>query len=151
MFLRAFIGSLVLVLSQVTYASLPDFTGIVEESSPAVVKVIAEVRAPAPDNSNRTEQLEELEQLPDALKRFFQYRNPPAPRGGSGSGFIISEDGYIVTNHHVVDGADQVIVRLSDRREYDAEVIGTDQDRTWHCCESKLMICRSLSWVSQPI
>ena len=127
MLLRAFFCSLILVASQATTASLPDFTEIVEDSSPAVVKVMAEVRTPPPDASNRMEQLEELDQLPDALKRFFQYRNPPAPRGGSGSGFIISEDGYIVTNHHVVDGADRVIVQLSDRREYDAEVIGTDQ------------------------
>ena len=127
MLLRAFFCSLILVVSHAATASLPDFTEIVEDSSPAVVKVMAEVRTPTPDASNRMEQLEELDQLPDALKRFFQYRNPPAPRGGSGSGFIISEDGYIVTNHHVVDGADRVIVRLSDRREYDAEVIGTDQ------------------------
>ena len=127
MLLRAFFCSLILVASQAAIASLPDFTKIVEDSSPAVVKVMAEVRTPSPDASNRMEQLEELDQLPDALKRFFQYRSPPAPRGGSGSGFIISEDGYIVTNHHVVDGADRVIVQLSDRREYDAEVIGTDQ------------------------
>ena len=127
MLLRALFCSLILVASEVAVASLPDFTEIVEDSSPAVVKVMAEVRTPPPDASNRMEQLEELDQLPDALKRFFQNRNPPAPRGGSGSGFIISEDGYIVTNHHVVDGADRVIVQLSDRREYDAEVIGTDQ------------------------
>lgn len=127
MFLRAILCSFCLVVSQVAAASLPDFTVIVEQSSPAVVKVMAEVRAPASNNADQMEQFEELDQLPDALKRFFQNRNPPAPRGGSGSGFIISEDGYIVTNHHVVDGADRVIVRLSDRREYDADVIGTDQ------------------------
>ena len=127
MLLRAILCSFCLVVSQVAAASLPDFTVIVEQSSPAVVKVMAEVRAPVSNNTDQMEQLEELNQLPDALKRFFQNRNPPAPRGGSGSGFIISEDGYIVTNHHVVDGADRVIVRLSDRREYDADVIGTDQ------------------------
>ena len=127
MLLRAILCSFCLVVSQVAAASLPDFTVIVEESSPAVVKVMAEVRAPVSNNTDQMEQFEELNQLPDALKRFFQNRNPPAPRGGSGSGFIISEDGYIVTNHHVVDGADRVIVRLSDRREYDADVIGTDQ------------------------
>lgn len=127
MLLRTILCSFCLVVSQVAAASLPDFTVIVEESSPAVVKVVAEVRAPESNNTDQREQLEELNQLPDALKRFFQNRNPPVPRGGSGSGFIISEDGYIVTNHHVVDGADRVIVRLSDRREYDADVIGTDQ------------------------
>jgi serine protease Do len=45
-----------------------------------------------------------------------------------GSGFIISEDGYILTNHHVIDGADEIIVRLSDRQEYEAKVIGSDKD-----------------------
>ena len=85
MLLRAFLCCVVLVMSPVAAASLPDFTEIVEESSPAVVKVMAEVRMRAPDSSNRMEQLEELDQLPDALKRLFQYRNPPTPRGGSGS------------------------------------------------------------------
>ena len=128
MLARAVLFVFCLIVSHIAIASLPDFTGIVEESSPAVVKVMAEARAPTPNNADRMEQFEDLEQLPDALKRFFQYRNPPAPRGGgSGSGFIISDDGYIVTNHHVVDGADRVIVRLSDRREYDAVVVGTDQ------------------------
>ena len=127
MLLRAILCSLCLSLSPLTMASLPDFTGIVEDSSPAVVKVVAEARAPASNSSDQMEQFEELDQLPEALKRFFQNRNPPAPRGGSGSGFIISADGYIVTNHHVVAGADRVIVRLSDRREYDAVVVGTDQ------------------------
>ena len=127
MLMRAIFFSFCLSVSQIATASPPDFTKIVENSSPAVVKVVAEVRGPGQNNSERMQEFEELEQLPDALKRFFLDRNPPAPRGGSGSGFIISEGGYIVTNHHVVDGADRVIVRLSDRREYDAEVIGTDQ------------------------
>ena len=58
---------------------------------------------------------------------------PPVPRerAGMGSGFIISEDGYVVTNNHVVENARQVVVRLPDRQEFDAEVIGTDLDQIW--------------------
>lgn len=127
MWVRAFLCSVCLSFCNIALASLPDFTDIVEESSPAVVKVLAEAKLPTVNDPDQMEQFDELEQLPDALKRFFQFRNPPAPRGGSGSGFIISDDGYIVTNHHVVDGADRVTVILSDRREYDAVVVGTDQ------------------------
>ena len=122
---RATFGLILIAASQIASASLPDFATIVEETSPAVVKIIAQARAPSPV---AREQREELEQLPDALRRFFQDREPQAPRaGGTGSGFIISREGYIVTNHHVVAQADEVIVRLSDRREFDATVIGTDQ------------------------
>ena len=117
-----------LVWSSQALASLPDFASIVEDTSPAVVKIIAEVKPVQPEASERFEDLEQLEQIPDYLRRFFQYRNPPMPRGGgTGSGFFISSDGYVVTNHHVVDGADVVIVRLSDRREFDATVIGSDE------------------------
>ncbi|MEC8157694.1 MAG: Do family serine endopeptidase [Pseudomonadota bacterium] len=128
MMVRNALAVLLMYVSQLAMASVPDFATIVEERSPAVVKIIAEVKSPSRSPREQMEGLEELEQLPEALRRFFQYRNPPAPRGGgTGSGFIISRDGYIVTNHHVVDGADTVVVRLSDRREFDAEVIGTDQ------------------------
>ena len=125
MIIRVTLGLILTAASHIASASLPDFATIVEETSPAVVKIIAQARAPSPV---AREQFEELEQLPDALRRFFQDREPQAPRaGGTGSGFIISEGGYIVTNHHVVAQADEVIVRLSDRREFDATVIGTDQ------------------------
>tara|TARA_A100001015_G_scaffold196520_2_gene219189 strand:+ start:689 stop:1639 length:951 start_codon:yes stop_codon:yes gene_type:complete len=128
MMVRFTLAVLLVCVSQLATASLPDFATIVEERSPAVVKIIAEIKAPSRFSRDEMEELEELEQLPEALRRFFQYRNPPTPRGGgTGSGFVISSDGYIVTNHHVVDGADRVIVRFSDRREFDAEVIGTDQ------------------------
>ena len=117
-----------LVWSSQALASLPDFASIVEDTSPAVVKIIAEVKPVQPEASEGFEDLEQLEQIPDYLRRFFQYRNPQMPRGGgTGSGFFISSDGYVVTNHHVVDGADTVIVRLSDRREFDATVIGSDE------------------------
>jgi serine protease Do len=125
MIIRVTLGLILIAASQIASASLPDFATIVEETSPAVVKIIAQAKAPSVTDR---EQLEELEQLPDALRRFFQDREPQMPRaGGTGSGFIISKEGYIVTNHHVVAQADEVIVRLSDRREFDATVIGTDQ------------------------
>ncbi|PIE38677.1 MAG: serine peptidase [Gammaproteobacteria bacterium] len=104
--------------------SLPDFTEIVEDSSPAVVKIIVE-RGRAQDAADH------LQEIPEYLRRFFEFRGVP-PQGGRnpmamGSGFIISSDGYIVTNNHVVDGAEKVVVRLSDRRELDADIIGADE------------------------
>ncbi len=69
-------------------------------------------------------------QVPPGFERFFRDFPPmqPEPRfqEGSGSGFIVSKDGYILTNNHVVDGSDQVTVRLLDRREFKAKIVGTD-------------------------
>ena len=111
------------ILSLKSHAELPDFTEIVEEASPAVVKVLVEYES---ENPRYQEQLEEL---PEYLRRFFDFRGgPPVPRerAGMGSGFIISGDGYVVTNNHVVENARQVVVRLPDRQEFDAEVVGLD-------------------------
>ena len=104
-------------------AALPDFTEIVEASSPAVVKILVEYEAENPRYQ------EELEELPESLRRFFDFRGrPPVPRerAGMGSGFIFSSNGFVITNHHVVDGAKHVVVRLPTRQEFDAEIIGTD-------------------------
>ena len=61
------------------------------------------------------------------MEQFFpRFRQQPEIEQGSGSGFIVSADGYILTNNHVVEGADQVTVRLLDRREFKAKVVGTD-------------------------
>ena len=117
---------LVLALSAMAQrgmASLPDFTEIVDSASPAVVKILVEYES---ENPRYQEQIEEL---PEALRRFFDLRGgPPVPRerAGMGSGFIFSSDGYVVTNNHVVENARQVVVRLPDRQEFDAEVVGTD-------------------------
>lgn len=109
--------------AQKSLAELPDFTEIVDSASPAVVKILVEYES---ENSRYQEQMEEL---PESLRRFFDFRGrPPVPRdrAGMGSGFILSSDGYIVTNNHVVENARQVVVRLPDRQEFDAEVIGAD-------------------------
>jgi len=108
----------------VAAAALPEFREIVRDSSPAVVKIIVEHSGargghgqPGPD------------EIPEYLRRFFEFRGvPPSQqqRMAMGSGFIISDDGYILTNNHVVEGANKVLVRMSDRREFDAQVIGTD-------------------------
>jgi serine protease Do len=103
---------------------LPDFKKIVREHSPAVVKIIVEQQA-AQDGMQQPGQ----EEIPEELRRFFEYRGAPQQqpeRMGLGSGFIISDDGYILTNNHVVEGATSVLVRMSDRREFDAKVVGTD-------------------------
>ncbi len=61
------------------------------------------------------------------FRRFFGDRPPPGQQRSLGSGFSVSEDGYIITNHHVVGDADRITVRLSDKEEYDAKVVGTDE------------------------
>ena len=110
---------------------LPDFTQLVEQVGPGVVNVEATV------GSRRSAQASEEEaDIPEIFRRMlppgFQMPGPgqqgPQRRGTSmGSGFIISADGYVLTNHHVVDGADEVKVTLPDRRELTAKVVGSDQ------------------------
>jgi serine protease Do len=105
--------------------ALPDFSALVEESASAVVNIEATRTAQA----QAREFSRQDEEIPEFFRRFFgEPGMPRAPRDrvSSGSGFIISADGYIMTNHHVVEGADQLIVRMSDRREFEAELIGTD-------------------------
>ncbi len=108
---------------------LPDFTRLVEEQGAAVVNISttqAARRAAAPQMPN-TEDDEVLE-----FFRRFVPRQPPGPGGrpesrSLGSGFIISADGYILTNAHVVDSADEITVKLTDKREFKAKVIGADK------------------------
>ncbi|MFK8048257.1 MAG: Do family serine endopeptidase [Halioglobus sp.] len=124
-FSNLFATVLLLGAASASFAELPEFTQIVKSSSPAVVKILVEHRGKRASNGAPNTQ-----EIPEYLRRFFEQRGgTPAPqqeRRSMGSGFVFSSDGYIVTNNHVVDGASDVLVRFSDRREYEAEVIGTD-------------------------
>lgn len=110
------------------WADLPDFTRLIEDNSAAVVKIKATEKAP--ERRGLRQRIPEG-QLPDIFRDFFgdrygdggrQDRQPSA----MGSGFFISSDGYVLTNNHVIGEADEIMVRLIDRREYSAEVVGVD-------------------------
>jgi len=112
---------------------LPDFTGLVETAGPAVVNIQVTQfgeRALAEQGRGREQSPHGQEQIPEFFRRFFDVPGNPSygqpDRRGAGSGFIIEADGYIITNHHVIENADEIIVRLADRREFEAELIGSD-------------------------
>ncbi|MDO9616829.1 MAG: DegQ family serine endoprotease [Pseudomonas sp.] len=118
-------------------ASLPDFTELVEQASPAVVNISTRQKMPdrAVAGSGQLN-MPDLEGMPPMFREFFERNIPQVPRnpGGGrqreaqslGSGFIISADGYVLTNNHVIADADEIIVRLSDRSELEAKLVGTD-------------------------
>ena len=125
------LGQAVPALADAPQAQLPDFTQLVEQASPAVVNISTTQKLP--DRRVSMGQMPDLEGLPPGLRDFFERGMPQQPRGGRqreaqslGSGFIISPDGYILTNNHVVADADEIIVRLSDRSEMKAKLVGTD-------------------------
>src|SRR5213083_2083677 len=92
------------------------FVAVADHVKPAVVFI----------TSQKVERAES-QRLPPGFEDFFpQMRRRPQVERGSGSGFIVSPDGYILTNNHVVAGADKVTVRLYDKREFTAKVVGTD-------------------------
>jgi serine protease Do len=113
-------------------AALPDFSGLVQQYGPAVVNIT--VTSDGQKVASRDEGDDSgLDELPPFLRNspfFHNFPMPQIPRGpmrGVGSGFIVSSDGIILTNAHVVDDADEVMVKLTDRREFKAKVLGADK------------------------
>lgn len=114
-------------------AQLPDFTKLVEDNGKAVVSIQVTQKASARKNGGSFKGMPKDKM--DELRRFgfpFPFPGPDGFEGrmperkGQGSGFLISPDGLILTNHHVVDGADEIKVHLADDREFKAKVIGSD-------------------------
>ncbi len=121
---------------------LPDFTQLVERVGPAVVNIEATGSGRGKAGARDGETGPDDDEVPEFFRRFFGPDapfpggpggpgGPQGPQGGPdslsiGTGFIISGDGYLLTNHHVIDGADEVKVTLSDRREFKAKVVGSD-------------------------
>ena len=119
------------------HAELPDFTELVEDASPAVVNISTRQKIPERvAGAGGQLPIPDLEGLPPMFREFFERNIPQVPRspGGGrqreaqslGSGFIISADGYVLTNNHVIADADEILVRLSDRSELEARLVGTD-------------------------
>jgi len=120
---------LLLSMGKISAAELPSFADLVEQNAPTIVEIQTSrsmtARAPIED-----------QELEDLLRRLNPGEEPDLniegipemrQRGAVGSGFVISEDGYILTNNHVVAGADEIQVHLNDRRVFDAEIIGLDE------------------------
>lgn len=111
---------------------LPDFTGLVERTSPAVVNISTARRVSLPSDEGQDD--DGAHRFDELFRRFFGEEGvpPPTPEpfdGTSlGSGFLLSADGAVLTNYHVVYGAQEILVTLSDRRQFVAELVGFDED-----------------------
>ncbi|MEN8215402.1 MAG: DegQ family serine endoprotease [Pseudomonadota bacterium] len=110
---------------------LPDFTKLVEKYSPAVVNISTSGKKKSKSHRRGIPEIPEDSPFHDFFRRFFDENNElfeeQRPSTSLGSGFIISSDGYVITNTHVINDAEEIIVRLTDRREFVADRIGVDK------------------------
>ena len=103
---------------------LPDFTPLIDDNSPAVVKITTHQQV-RPNNARQR-----YDNLHPFFRDFLERQRPQQQNNqiqrGVGSGFIVSADGYILTNHHVIAQADEIVIKLSTRQTYKANIIGVD-------------------------
>jgi serine protease Do len=140
---------------------LPNFADLVDQVGPAVVNIRTTER-PKNGRMGGQGQIGD-EEMQEFLRRFFggalpQPGGKAVPRGrrqvpseepvprGVGSGFILSADGYVMTNAHVIDGADEVLVTLTDKREFKAKVLGADASTDVAVLKIEGRICLSSCW-----
>ncbi|OAI26645.1 DegQ family serine endoprotease [Methylomonas koyamae] len=130
---KLFYGILIMLLSvNPGYAQLPDFTEMVKTNGDAVVNISTTQKAPDAQAGADPQQMPQ--DMPPEMEEFFRhfFQGPgrgytPRETNSLGSGFVISRDGYILTNHHVVNNASEIVVKLKDRRELIAKLIGSDE------------------------
>ncbi|NJA06810.1 DegQ family serine endoprotease [Methylococcaceae bacterium WWC4] len=131
---RLFFGVLIYYASAfaAAHAQLPDFTEMVKTNGDAVVNISTTQKStdPQADGDQQPIPQDVPPEMEELFRRFFQGPGrgyTPRETNSLGSGFIISRDGYLLTNHHVVNNASEIVVKLKDRRELIAKLIGSDE------------------------
>ena len=121
--MRALLILLVLLVSPPAAAQAPDFTVLVNEAAASVVNLTGSLRPVLPDLPLAEDEAEDPGLLRDFLRRYF---GPSPEQRSLGSGFVLDASGYVITNAHLVADGQDIVVRLADRREFEAKVVGFD-------------------------